>query len=244
MRPWCARKVVIRCPLLARNCGHACRSSRGHPPRAPGQGPRHRRRVGRRAGDLDQDRPPRPRGAGDRRHPRVLAGRPRRRLVVDRRCPHRSQRAHRGRGADAVHGRRAVVDGDARGQGGAAQARAGAAGDVPRRSRGGGVGDRARSRRLGRDDQAASRSPRRAPAGRRRRRPGAPRLRRPHAQRDRAHGSPARARRQGDGVVPRRRHRCRDADVPGRAASGRSSGPATRSCDHPTSTWRRRGRPS
>ena len=208
-------EVVIDVHFWLRTVAHACRSSRGHPPRAPGQGPRHRGRAGRRAGDLDQDRPPRPRGAGDRRHPGVLAGRPRRRLVADRRCPHRSQRADRGRGQDAVHGRRPIVDGDSGGQGGAAQARPSAARDVPRRSRGGGVGDRARSRRLGRDDRPAPCAPRRATAGRRRRRPGAPRLRRPRAQRDRAHRAPARSRRQGFGVVPGRRHRRRDADVPG-----------------------------
>ena len=105
-----------------------------------------------------------------------------RRLVADRRRPHRPQRADRGRGPHAVPGRRAVVDGDAGGQGGAAQARPGAARDVPRRRRGGGVGRRARPGRLGRHDgapaAATSTTLQQAVVDGR---PGPPRLRRPHA---------------------------------------------------------------
>ena len=83
---------------------------------------------------------------------------PGRRLVAARRRPHRPERAHRRRGPHAVPGRRAVVGGHARGEGRAAQARAGAARDVPGRGREGGVGHRARPRRAG---AAPRRPPRR-----------------------------------------------------------------------------------
>ena len=191
MRPSSAPEVVTPWPVLLRWWHHPRRSPRGHPPRAPGEGPRHGRRAGRRARGVREDRPPRPRGARHRRHPGVLAGWQGRRLAAARRRPHGPQRAHGRRGPHAVHGRRAVVDGDAGGQGGAAQARPGAAGDVPRRRRGGGVGRRARPRRLGWHDGPPAGAPRRAAARRRRRRPGAPRLRRPHAQRDAARRAPA-----------------------------------------------------
>ena len=224
---------------------HACRSPRRHAPGAPGPGPGHRRRARRRAGGLREDRPPRPRGAGDGRHPRLLPGRQGRRLVAARRRPHRPQRAHRGRGPHAVHGRRPVVGGHARGQGRAAQARPGAARDVPRRRRGGRVGRRARPGRLGRH----------------RRRPGRPtstccsrpsstgvQVRLGYADRTRAETErtvhPLGPRREGLGLVPRRRHRQRACARSASAGSARSSSPTTRSRARPASTSPRRGRRS
>ena len=83
---------------------------------------------------------------------------PGRRLVARRGRPHRPERAHRRRGPHPLPGRRAVVGGHARGEGRAAQARAGPARDVPGRGREGGVGHRPRPGPLGRH---ARRPPRR-----------------------------------------------------------------------------------
>ena len=77
--------------------------------------------------------------------------------LVGRR-PHRPERAHRRRGPHPLPGRRAVLGGHARGEGRAAQARAGPSRDVPGRGREGGVGHRARPGPLGRH---ARRPPRR-----------------------------------------------------------------------------------
>ena len=57
----------------------------------------------------------------------------------------------------------------------------------------------------------------------------------------RAHRPPARPRREGRRLVPRRRHRQRDAHVPGQPGALASSAPTTRSCGPPASTWRRPG---
>ena len=155
------------------------RSSRRHlvVPPVPWSGDRGR--AGRRARGVGEDGPPRPRGAVDGGDSRVPAGRPQRRLAAARRIAHRPEWAHPDRGPDPVHGRRPGVDGDARGQGRVAQARAGAPGDVPGRRRAGGVVRRARRRVVGgRADEAAG-VPGAAAASRRRRRAGEPRLRRP-----------------------------------------------------------------
>ncbi|MEJ7721663.1 MAG: WYL domain-containing protein [Ilumatobacteraceae bacterium] len=61
------------------------------------QGDRGGARRGARG--VREDCPPRPRGADDGRHPRLLAGGQARRLVARRRRPHRPQRAHCCRGA-------------------------------------------------------------------------------------------------------------------------------------------------
>ena len=172
---------------------------------------------------------------------RCTAGRPRRRLVAARRRPHRPQRTDCGGGPHAVHGRRPVLHGHAGGEGGAPQAGPGVARDVPCRCRGGGRRRRARSRRLGRAPAPTPRPSRRAAAGGDRRRPGAARLRRPPAHRDRAHRPPARPRREGLGLVPRRRHRRRPAHVPAQPGSLDRCGPATRSRARTASTSRPRG---
>ena len=95
-----------------RPLSHARRSPRGHAAGAPGQGPHHGCRAGRRAGGVRQDGTAGSGSPRHRRHPRVLPARQGRWMDAARRLPHRPLRTHRSRGADVVHDRRTVVDGD------------------------------------------------------------------------------------------------------------------------------------
>ena len=221
-------------------------SSRRHAAVPPVPRAGDRRRAGRRARGVGEDGPPRPRGAVDGRDPGVPAGRAQRRLAAARRSAHRPERAHPDRGADAVHGRRAGVDGDARGQGRVAQARAGAPGDVPRRRRAGGV---VRSvldaAQWGAEPTQPPEFLERAAAGGRRR---PCRCDLGYADRTRTEtdaGRPsARSRREGFDVVPDRQHRQGAAHVPRQPRPFGRVDEATRSTDPRGSTSPRRGRTS
>src|SRR5690606_24773485 len=222
-------KPARRWPVRVPGWRGARRPAGRHPPHPPGPGPGDGRRAGRGARGLRADRPARPRGAGHGRHPRLLPAGAQRRLVPDRRRPHRPQRPDRRRGPGAVPAGRPVVAGHARGQGGAAQAGAGAARDVPGRGRGGRLGRGARPGPVGGHTGAAAPVPRRPAAGRRGRAPGRARLRRPRGAGVGPDGPPARARVQELGLVPGRRHRRRAADLPGRpGAVGDGHRPAGR----------------
>ena len=211
----------------------ARRPAGGHPPDAPGARPGDGGRGGRRARGVGAHRPARPRGARHGRRAGLLPPGPQRRLAAGRRRPHRSQRAQRRRGPGPVPRGRAVVGGHARGEGGAAQAGAGAARAVPRRGRGGVDAPWSSIRRAG-----TSR-----PAPGRRRRTSTPCSRRSwRASRSPSATSPATgppapgsctrsgSPRKGSVVVPRRRHRRRPAHVPRRPHHRRSSPPASPSC--------------
>ena len=203
-----------------------CGPARGHPPAPADPGPGDRGRGGGRARDLRAHRPPRPRGA--RRWPACRSTRSQGRnggWRLRRRRPDRPERPDRGRGAGAVPGGRAVVGGDARGEGRAAQARPRPARAVPRPT--------ARRRRpRSSSTRAAGTSgptrppapaPRRPAAGRDRGRADRARLRRPRRRASRRgsctrSASPRRAR-----LVPRGGHRRRAAHVPRRSRHRRSS---------------------
>ena len=178
------------------------------------------------------DRPPRPRGAVGRRHPRLPAARSRRRLVAGRRRPHRPQRTVGHRDPGAVPARRPGRVGLRRGQDRAAQAGARPPPDLPRR-RGGG-----RQRHHDRPHEVERGRPSATGAGR----PAADRRRTPpqgpadlHQQRPGAlgpAGRPVGPRRQGRDLVPHRRHRARPAHVPARPGGrGRADRRARRAPD-------------
>ena len=156
------------------------------------------------------------------------------RVAAARRRAHRPQRAHRPRGAGAVPARGAGGIRRPRREGGAAQARARPARELPngcRRRRGGG---RDRRRRMG----APGRRTTRAAAGARGRHraatTGARAVRRVEPGARRSRGRPVGARAQAGALVPARRGRRRRAHLPRRPDArgrrhrrGRPIGPTT-----------------